>query len=256
MRKANFKLTTLAGAAAATVALLPGVALSNDQDNDQGQQNQQATEQSHSMTGSSEDIITMDQEDLYQKGISVDSLLGGDVVDSSENQVGSVEDLVLGADDNNVSGLIVASGGFLGIGENHLLFPFEKANIKESDRIQANISKSTAGELSLFKELEGQPLQGGRTRASEIIGSLAYTDGEPYGRVDDLIIDRSGNILAVVVQADVMYGDNAYHAWPFADYYDEATDVYDVPKDERHRFGEEPFDATSLKGASQSSSQS
>lgn len=253
MLKTNINLTTLAGAAAAAVALLPAVALS-DQGNSQGQQNQQATEQSQSMTGPSEDILTMDQDDLYQKGISVDSLLGGDVVDGSGNQVGSVEDLVIGADDNNVAGLIVASGGFLGIGDSHLLFPFEKASIEQSDRIQADISKSTAGELSLFKEIEGQPLQGGRTRASEIIGSLAWSDGEPYGRVDDLIIDRTGNILAVVVQADVMYGDNSYYAWPFADYYDDAEDVYDVPKDERHRFGEEPFDANSLKGSSQGSS--
>lgn len=257
MRNISLKPDVLLKAAAAAVALFPLAASGEPNDGgDSRTGSEQAAAQTDSATGPAEEIVTLTQDDLYEQGISVDSLLGGNVTDDSGNQVGEIEDLVLGADDNNVTGLIVAAGGFLGVGENHLLFPFEKASIEGSDRIRANISSSTAKELSLFKDIEGQPLEGGRSRVSEVIGSLAYSDGEPYGRVDDLVIDRSGNILAVVVQADVMYDDEAYYAWPFAGYYNDADDIYDVPEEERHRFGEEPFDPGALEGAQRSGNSS
>jgi sporulation protein YlmC with PRC-barrel domain len=214
----------------------------------QQENRQQGQEQQQKMAGPSEEIVKMDQEDLYKQGISVDALLGAEVTNSAGNNVGEIEDFVIGSQSNNLVGVIIESGGFLGIGDNHLLYPFDKADIKSNEEIQADIKSSTVKELSMFREIEGESLQDGRWRASDLVGSAAYSDGEPYGRVDDVIINKSGNILAVIVQADVMYDDAAYYAWPYG-YYDVEEDVYDIPADQRHRFGEEPFDAGSLQGA-------
>lgn len=243
MPYATTKAAAFPGTAAAFLLLLPCIATSGGAES----HNEQATQEDQPMQGSSEEIVTMEQEDLYEEGISVDSLLGAEVVDDAGNEVGEVEDFVLGADDDRLLGMIIETGGFLNIGDNHLLYPFEEASIESSDRIKANISSSTVKELSLFREIEGEPLQGGRSRVAELIGGTAYSDGEPYGRVDDIIVNSSGNILAVVVQPDVAYDDPNYYAWPFPGYYD--GDVYDVPEDERHYFGEEPFDPDAMQGA-------
>lgn len=199
--------------------------------------------------GASERIVTsetMDQQDLYEQGISLEGLLGGDVVDDSGNTVGDVEDFVISPDSSRVVGLVIATGGFLGIGDNHLLYPFAEASIRGKSEVQADVSSSTAGELSLFKEIEGQSLKMDRSRATEILGGLAYSDGEPYGRVNDLIVNSAGDILAVVVQADVSYDDDSLYAWPNVGFTD---DVYDVPADERYAFGQEPLDRDGLRGA-------
>lgn len=243
MPYATTKAAAFSGAAAAVVLLFPCIAAS---DGAEVQENQ-ARQQTQPTQGPSEKIVTEDQEQLYEDGISVDRLLGAEVVDDAGNEVGEVEDFVLGADDDRLVGVIIETGGFLNIGDNHLLYPFEEASIEDSERVKANISSSTVKELSLFRELEGEPLQGERSRVAELIGGIAYSDGEPYGRVDDLIVNRSGNILAVVVQPDVAYEDPNYYAWPYLGYYD--GDVYDVPQDEREYFGEEPFDPDALQGA-------
>lgn len=228
--------TNVLGAAAALV-LLPGIATSNA--NEQGNQ---------SAHGESEKIVEVDQEKLYEKGISVEKLMDATVVDAQGNDVGEIEDFVVGSDDNRLVGLVVETGGFLNIGDSHLLYPFEKAQIKGGDKVQADIKQATAKKLSLFSDIEGEPLEGDRWRASELIGGLAYTNGEPYGRVDDVIVDKSGNIMAVVVQPDVMYDDYSYYAWPYVDY-DPEEGIYDVPMDQRHAFGMEPLDIEKLSGA-------
>lgn len=243
MRNATTNLAAHLGAAAAALLLLPGIATSGNPE----AQNDPAAQQAGPAQGPSEEIVTTDREEIYEDGISVDSLLGAQVVDDSGNEVGEVEDFVLGADDDRLLGVIIETGGFLNIGDNHLLYPFEEASIEDGERVKADISASTVEDLSLFRDIEGESLEGGRSRVAELIGGTAYSDGEPYGRVDDLIVNRSGNILAVVVQPDVAYGDPGYYVWPYTGYYDD--DLYDVPADERHRFGEEPFDTERLQGA-------
>ena len=234
------KILTNALGAVAALTLLSGVAVSNP--NGDNRKSAQAAQ------GESEKIVEVDHEKLYQQGISVDKLMDATVVDAEGNTVGEVEDMVVGGDDNRIVGMVVESGGFLDIGDSHLLYPFDKATIESSDRVQTEIRQSTAKELSLFEDVAGEPLEGDRWRASELIGGLAYTNGEPYGRVDDVIVDKSGNILAIVVQPDVMYDDYSYYAWPYVAY-DPEEGIYDVPMDQRHAFGMEPLDLDKLTAA-------
>lgn len=236
MANPRLYITHVLGAAAAML-LVPGLASSNP--------NEEANKPAQT---ASEKIVDVDQEKLYREGISVDKLMEATVVDAEGNDIGEIEDFVVGGEDNRIVGLVVETGGFLDIGDSHLLYPFDKAKIKSADKVQAEIKQSTAKELSLFDDVEGEPLEGDRWRASELIGGLAYTKGEPYGRVDDVIIDKSGNIMAVVVQPDVMYDDYSYYAWPFVEY-DPDEGIYDVPIDQRHAFGMEPLDLEKLSGA-------
>lgn len=236
MANPGTQVTNVLGAAAA-ILLLPGLASSNP--------NEDANKPAQT---SSEKIVQVDHEELYQDGISVDKLMDATVVDAEGNDIGEIEDFIVGGEDNRIVGVVVETGGFLDIGDSHLLYSFDKAKIKSADQVQAQIKQSSAKELSLFDEIEGEPLEGHRWRASELIGGLAYTKGEPYGRVDDVVIDKSGNIMAVVVQPDVMYDDYSYYAWPYVDY-DPGEGIYDVPLDQRHAFGMEPLDVSKLSGA-------
>lgn len=229
-------VTNVLGAAAA-ILLLPALASSNP--NEDGSKPAQS---------GSEKIVEVDQEKLYREGISIEKLMEATVVDAEGNDIGEIEDFVVGGEDNRIVGMVVETGGFLDIGDSHLLYPFDKAKIKSTDEVQAEIKQSTAKELSLFDEVEGESLEGDRWRASELIGGLAYTNGEPYGRVDDVVINQSGNIMAVVVQPDVMYDDYSYYAWPYVEY-DPDEGIYDVPMDQKHAFGMEPLEVDKLSGA-------
>ena len=65
---------------------------------------------------------------------SSQDLRGRDVYDRNGNQIGSVEDLYVDAEEYYVRFLDVASGGFLGIGEKHFLIPIEAVTDASEDR--------------------------------------------------------------------------------------------------------------------------
>lgn len=201
-------------------------------------------------SGAAENIATpVDYDELYAKGISVEEFLDAEVLDEEGDSMGEVEDLIIGAGDNRITGMVIETGGFLDIGDSHLLYPFDKAKINGSDEVKVgNIDGEHVEELSLYKDIEGDSV-GDRWRVTDMIGGLAYTNGEPYGRVDDVIIDKSGNIMAVVVQPDVMYDDYSYYAWPYVGY-DSDEGIYDVPMDQRHAFGMQSFDRDEMQAQS------
>ncbi|HET6628885.1 MAG TPA: PRC-barrel domain-containing protein [Woeseiaceae bacterium] len=192
-----------------------------------------------------ENILTEEQYDeIYSRGMSAEDLLDADVVDAEGDIMGEVEDLIVGPDDNRLIGMVVETGGFLEIGDSHLLYPFDKAQIMSSEKVQVpNLDGEQVEELSLYQEIEGKDL-GSRWRVTELIGSFAYAGGEPYGRIEDVVVDKSGDIMAVVVEPDVMYEDyDAYYAWPYAGYYyDPVAGIYDWPIGHDHVFGLEPFE--------------
>lgn len=243
------KFEKLALSTAIASVLAVGAAQAQDSQ-DQGSQSQDSQSQ---VSGAAENIVTETSYDnLYAKGISVENFLDAEVVDKEGDTMGEVEDLIIGADDNRITGMVIETGGFLDIGDSHLLYPFDKAKVNNSEEVRVgNIDGEHVEELSLYQDVEGDSV-GERWRVAEMIGGLAYSDGEPYGRVDDVIIDKSGNIMAVIVQADVMYDDYSYYAWPYVGYHPEEG-VYDVPQDQRHAFGQQPFERDKMQSGSSSS---
>jgi sporulation protein YlmC with PRC-barrel domain len=53
------------------------------------------------------------------------ALLDGDVYDRDGEKIGSVKDLYVDTEDEDVRFLDVGAGGFLGLGEKHLMVPME-----------------------------------------------------------------------------------------------------------------------------------
>jgi sporulation protein YlmC with PRC-barrel domain len=65
-------------------------------------------------------------------GITADELIGMNVVDAAGDSVGSVTDLLFGADDR-VDHAIVDVGGFLGFGAKSVAIPLDELTIAEGD---------------------------------------------------------------------------------------------------------------------------
>lgn len=80
------------------------------------------------------EVAKLGGEDVTLKDPSND-LRGCDVYDRDGNQIGSVEDLYVDAEEYYVRFLDVASGGFLGIGEKHFLIPLEAVTDANEDRV-------------------------------------------------------------------------------------------------------------------------
>jgi uncharacterized protein (TIGR02271 family) len=68
-------------------------------------------------------------------------LRGRDVYDRDGNQIGSVGDLYVDAEEYYVRFLDVASGGFLGIGEKHFLIPVEAVTDASEDRVTIELDQ-------------------------------------------------------------------------------------------------------------------
>lgn len=67
-----------------------------------------------------------------------EDLRGKDVYDRDGDQIGSVEDLYVDTEEREVRFLDVGAGGFLGLGEKHLLIPLEAVTDHDGDRVNVN----------------------------------------------------------------------------------------------------------------------
>lgn len=95
------------------------------------------------------------------------------------------------------------------------------------------------------EDVKGEPIPGNEWRISKLIGGYAYPADAGYDRVEDVVINPAGEVLAVVVDPDVTYGLDGYYAWPFYgfDYgFDPGLDYYEVPYGEDEVAELEPFD--------------
>lgn len=219
-------------------------------------------------------VTAWDYEPLYSQGISVERLLDAEVYDASEEDVagqedevvaegegeaiGEVENLVVSAQ-GSVTGIIIETGGFLDIGDTHLLYPFDQARIASTDAVYVEIKEDAIEEYSLFPEVEDQPIWGQQWRITDLINDYAALGGEvPYGMVEDVIINQTGNILAVVVEPDVTYGYAGYYAWPYYGYgygFEPGLPYYSVPYSEEEVADLAAFETQELQGAADGAEQ-
>lgn len=69
---------------------------------------------------------------------NVDELMGKTVVGSDGEEIGEVEDVILDADSGEAQQVVIASGGFLGLGERHIAVEYSELQIDQgADTIQA-----------------------------------------------------------------------------------------------------------------------
>ena len=84
-------------------------------------------------------------------GVSADALIGAEVMDPSGNEIGEVQDLIIG-NDNKIEKAIVEVGGFLGVGSKTVAV--EIAQLKPTGKKKGYITAMTKEELKTRTEFE------------------------------------------------------------------------------------------------------
>lgn len=207
-------------------------------------------------------------DDLYAKGVSVEEMLDGmDVNGTEEQDIGEVEDVLIGPDGKVIS-VIAEVGGFWDMGDTHISIPWDQVDLANyADGITVPITEDNADDYSLFdrevvskaqvedqvvSEVDSAEAMGGVWRASELVGDYARVrDGDAwsdYGYVSDMII-RDGEIAAVIVTPDVTWDSAGYRAYPWAvgpTGWRPADRYYNLPYDREEVMNAQVFDYDEL----------
>ena len=175
------------------------------------------------------DIATWNDADVYD-GWSADALLGEDAYNQDGEEVGEVEDFIVGPD-GMIQRVVVEGGGFLDIGDAHIAVPWQEARINRGSSVTLPFSGDDLDDIAGYPNMDDMTAMAENFRVREIIGDYAAADGVAYGTVDDVIFDQSGMIQALIVYPNPGYG---YRTTPVAlpyygDGYAGGTGYYDVP---------------------------
>lgn len=236
-------------AVVAALAVAPVSAQEQKQKDEPAKTEQSAQPQSGASAqanGEAVDITAWDPTVLYAAGWSVEEFLDAEVYDQDGEQIGEVEDLIVGPE-GVVKRMVIEAGGFLDIGDTHLAYPWENAQIETLDRVVVSFDEDNVEDYSLFRDVEGEPAQGRNWRITELLGDYAYLEGAvPYGWIDDVVI-KEGKVAAVVVHPDVTYGVAGPYAWPYyADGFDPGLNYYELPYGPDEVAVLDPFDPDEL----------
>ncbi|WP_066286660.1 PRC-barrel domain-containing protein [Arthrobacter sp. B6] len=79
-----------------------------------------------------------------------DDIRGRDVKDRDGNDLGKVDDLLIDPEENKVRFLVVASGGFLGIGETNSFIPVETISRITSDEVHLDQKRDHVAEAPAY----------------------------------------------------------------------------------------------------------
>lgn len=172
-------------------------------------------------------------EDIYQQGgIRADNLMDAEVFGSNQEEIGSVENVLI-TQDNQITAIIAQVGGFWDIGDTHVLVPWEEVELHE-DGVRIPVTEDNADEYGLFasneyiadqdlsqvQQLEGNLETGsGVWKLSDLLNDYASIGEDVgYGYIDNVLFSREGKIQAVIVESDVGYGAGGAYAYPFYGY--------------------------------------
>ncbi len=79
---------------------------------------------------------------LRNNMVRAETMLGQQVVDRNGEEIGEVEEVFIDRQSGRVGHLVVAVGGFLGMGEELYIVPWDKVN-PQTDALQLNIDQQT-----------------------------------------------------------------------------------------------------------------
>ena len=186
--------------------------------------------------------------------MSVDALLDMDVYGAGGEDIGEVENLLIGAD-GRVLSLVAEVGGLWGVGDTHTNIPWDQVKIDPATkRITLPITEDTVGDYSFFKdevvsslsaatrvgEVSGDGIGGVQTgpsvwRVTDLIGDTARLKNAGgylnYGSVDDVVL-QDGKVSAVLIRPGYGIAENGLYAVPFfgsGTYWNPIMTTYDIP---------------------------
>jgi sporulation protein YlmC with PRC-barrel domain len=247
---------------------VPVMAQNSDSQSDQNPNQQSADTSNGSQDGSNVDVLhsrvmalhDWNYEDLYQEGSwSAEQLFDAEVYGSEGEEIGDVENIVIGTN-GSVQSLILEVGGCWDIGDTHVSVPWSEADVQFQDdepRVQVPLTEDNVDDYDVFGGTGGEfrvvdddnpDIQRG-WRATELIHDyVTLQDGERYGWVDDILFDQGGKVQAVVV--DAAYGVSGPYAYPYYGYgygFRPGYNYYQLPYGDADVEALEPFDLDRLQ---------
>jgi len=186
----------------------------------------------------------------HQDGWLADEMRGAKVLGRDDDQVGTVQSIVINRE-GQVERLVIETGGFLDIGDKVISVPWSKFDVTPGEEgIKADVDADNVEDFSLFGDWESGRTGPRAFRASELTGDyVTLKDGEGYGYVRDLLFDRQGKLRSIIVEPDVAYDAAGYYAYPYHGYgydygyeFDPGLDHYGLPYGADEVGEHEPFD--------------
>lgn len=207
-----------------------------------------AQAQAEASTGNVTAISGWNYDALYEEGgMTADSLMDAEVFSADDEEIGSVENILLN-DMNEIVAVIAQVGGLWDIGDTHVLVPWDEVEVNE-DGVSIPVHEDNVDNYSLFEEeyvtkedlsyisqIDDDPSAGFRIwKLTDLLDDYASVgEGNGYGYVDNVLFTEDGNVQAVVVEADSAYGGDTY-AYPFYGFgsgWDPSYATYTLPYDE------------------------
>ena len=91
---------------------------------------------------------------LSESGLTVDDphqdVRHRKVIDNAGEDVGTIQDLFIDEHERKVRFLLVASGGFLGLGRDHILIPIDAVTRVEGDRVHIDQNRDRLAEAPVY----------------------------------------------------------------------------------------------------------
>jgi sporulation protein YlmC with PRC-barrel domain len=121
--------------AASALALVAGAAFAADNSASPGSSSSQLDRPAASQSQSSTTTTTTSKSSMPSRA-SAEELLGKTVVGANDEKIGEVKDIILDGKNGAAKQLVVASGGFLGIGEKNIAIDYKAAHWQaDKDRV-------------------------------------------------------------------------------------------------------------------------
>jgi sporulation protein YlmC with PRC-barrel domain len=189
-----------------------------------------------------------------ETAVSVEQLLDFDVYGPTGEEIGEIENVLMGTE-GEVLSVIAEVGGLLEIGDTHVNVPWDEVEVNAAEEsVTVPVTQEEAEDYTLFIDevvaagaaaSDIQQVSGDNAglvetgprvwQARELIGDyVRLRDGdafENYGFIDDILI-RDGQIEAVVVRPDVTWGTPGLYAYPYYGYgygWAPGSPYYDLP---------------------------
>lgn len=180
-------------------------------------------------------------------GYSVNRVIGLQVGDRAGKSIGKVDDLLVN-NRGRITAVVIQSGGFMGIGDRHSRVAWNELQISAAvDSATAPVRRQHARSERETHASAEDAARDGEYRVKRLLnGSVESADGTPFGKVDDLIIGRDGQIKGLVADAGG-FGPLGRYAFPYRPHaHDFDRSAYRVPYDRAQIGYARPFDYTAM----------
>lgn len=183
---------------------------------------------------------------------SADRVIGLPVRGADGEEIGEIDNLIVGPDDR-LRAAVVQVGGFLDVGGTRLRVPWDEVTLDSPSSAESVAVPFTADDYTGYTKVRGDGAERGagrEWRADELIGDYVSLDdaatGEDYGTVSDLMFTGDGALDSVVVNRSSDNGGGFYN-YPYRGYgagFDPGLDSYRLGYGAGDVDGYAPFDYT------------